>query len=616
MLRQLLIGLGLLCVSAMALADLQRPLPANAVFQLGVKPLNASTIQLTWKIKSGYFLYQDRIHVMASAGTPIQLGQVDLPDPQIKLSKQHKSTLIYRDHLTLSVPFEAKTSGEIPLNIHFQGCSDQGFCYPPMNKTLILAVDKELKLRQVFIETTSPQSTLNIGQKKALTPTVEKPVEDLMIKIKRLFSSGNVLMIIITFFGFGLLLSLTPCVLPMIPVLSGMIVGHGPSMTTRKAIWLSISYVLSMSITYSVIGGVIALLGHNLQIQMQSPVAISCFSLLFVLLALSMFGVYDLRLPMTWQNRLARVTRHQSGGHYLNAALMGSLSILILSPCITPPLLGALSYIAQTGKLHLGLVALFFLGLGMGAPLILVGASAGKLLPKTGKWMNSVKCLFGVLLLGVAIHLMSRLLAPFYIMGLWALLLIFTGVACNPFANPPTVYEKGRQAVGLICLAYGLLILYGATAGHTNPLLPLTSPHTATSNQAQPLNKITVTTLAEAKQVLTQAKTQHKPVMLDFTATWCESCKILANTTLADPHVLGALQGMVWLEIDLTANNQQSLALLHHFKVIAPPTFQFYDVSGKDIDTLQLVGEVSVDTLLRHLNLLAQRLGQTVTLSF
>ncbi len=597
-----------ICTTTFA-ANIEKPLPAKEAFDLSASVLNQSSIQLVWSIKPGYFLYHNRIRVESNSSESLDVYPLQFPDPQFK-THQGKTLLIYRDHLTLNVPFKAHIPGEQKLKVYYQGCSDQGFCYPPMTKTLTLAINGELKLDQLIQESnqiskkieTKVVSSQPDQTKQQVLQSSENTTESMLVRIEQLFSSGNALLVILTFFGFGLLLSFTPCILPMIPVLSGMIVGHGANITPRKAFLLSLSYVLSMSVTYSVIGGVIAILGSNLQMQMQSPVVIGCFSLVFVLLALSMFGVYDLRLPLSWQNKLARVTRHQSHGHYLNAALMGSLSILILSPCITPPLLGALSYIAQSGNLILGLAALFFLGLGMGTPLILVGASAGKLLPKAGKWMNTVKNLFGILLLGVAIHLLSRLLPHLYTMILWSFLLVFTGVGCKPFSNAQTIYEKCRQGLGILCLAYGLLILYGASAGHTNPLLPLQPSLVLNSQHAS--KKIHVTTLARAEQVLQDAKSHHQPVFLDFTADWCESCKILAQSTLIHPRVIHALNDMIWLEIDLTPNNQDSIDLLHHFQVIAPPTFQFYNQAGEDIKKLQLVGEIPADVLVKHLNML------------
>lgn len=581
------------------------PLPGDKVFQLTGQRIDAHHLKLIWTIKSGYFLYRERIHVAVPKSSPLNLETFDFPDPQFKIDHQGRTILIYRDQLTLTIPLQISTPGETPLIAQFQGCSDQGFCYPPTTKTITLVVDSQLQLRDVILETPDAESqapqiaqSLQPGTIKPTKTPAQTSVEQPSTQIERLFLSQNILLIIATFFGFGLLLTFTPCILPMVPVISGMIVGHGHTITTRKAIGLSVCYVLSMSATYSLIGGVIALLGQNLQIYMQSPIAIVSFSFLFILLALSMFGLFELRLPLGLQNRLARFTRHESGGHYLHAAIMGCLSILILSPCVTPPLLGVLSYIARQGSFSLGMAALFFLGLGMGAPLILVGASAGKLLPKAGKWMNTVKSLFGILLLAVAIHLLSRLLSAFYVMLLWALLLIFTGVACKPFIAGTGVYAKWRQGFGIISLAYGLFILYGASAGHTNPLLPLQVSSTLSE---QSIQSFQVTTLHDAQRLLQEAKSQKKPVILDFTATWCDSCKILANTTLRDLRVIKAAQAVMWIEVDLSNNNQDSMDLLHYFKVIAPPTFLFYNASGDQMKTLTMVGEVSATTMVAHM---------------
>ncbi len=578
------------------------PLPGDKVFQLTGKRVDAHHLKLTWTIKSGYFLYRERIHVDLPKSSRLNLEAFVFPEPQFKIDHRGHTVLLYRDQLALTIPLQTLSPGETPLLVKFQGCSDQGFCYPPTTKTLMLVIDDQLKLRDVFLETpdvAKPVFKSPRHEKIRSAQFLEKTVaEQPSTQIERLFSSGNTLLIIATFFGFGLLLTFTPCILPMVPVISGMIVGHGHAITTRKAIGLSVCYVLSMSTTYSLIGGVIALLGHNLQIYMQSPIAVVGFSFLFILLALSMFGLFELRLPLGLQNRLAKFTRHESGGHYLHAAIMGCLSILILSPCVTPPLLGVLSYIARQGSFSLGLAALFFLGLGMGAPLILVGASAGKLLPKAGKWMNTVKSLFGVLLLAVAIHLLSRLLSDFYTMLLWALLLIFTGVACKPFVAGINAYTKWRQGLGIISLTYGLFILYGASAGHTNPLLPLQTPP-ALSEQV--IKSLRVTTLHDAQRLLQEAKNKHTPAILDFTATWCESCNVLANTTLRDPRVIKATQSIMWIEVDLSENNQNSINLLHSFNVIAPPTFLFYNADGEQIQALTLVGEVSVATMMTQI---------------
>ncbi len=384
----------------------------------------------------------------------------------------------------------------------------------------------------------------------------------------------------------------------MIPVLSGIIVGHGSKLSTKKAFLLSLSYVLSMSITYSVIGAVIAFMGNNLQIAMQSPWAIGLFSVMFVLLALSMFNVYELRLPLSLQNKMANITRSQHGGHYLSAAIMGCLSILILSPCVTAPLIGVLGYIAHEGNIGLGILSLFFLGLGMGTPLLLIGTSAGKLLPRAGKWMNEVKAFFGVVLLAVAIYLLERLLPALLTMALWACLLIFSGIYLGALSRAKSRLEKFNQGAGFILIAYGLLILIGASQGHNNPLHPLQSEHI---NEQMPQSS-KVTTLTKTMQLLMDAAKQGKPVVVDFYADWCASCKVISSTVLRDQQVEKALEPFILLTIDLSANDADSHELLNYFNVVAPPAFLFFDSTGKELPALRMMGEISSDELIDHLN--------------
>lgn len=576
---------------------LSEPPPAHEVFQLTTKPLDPNTFSLNWQIKKGFFLYKNRIHLISSDQSIFQLGAIQLPKGIKKTNAQNKSYSIYKNQLNLSIPVIGEHPGEALLNLHYQGCSEDGFCYPPEDIVLKLSFNNELALMNV---TTEPPNNLP----KAPAPSPEETDE-----LSQLFSTHNTLLIILSFFGFGLLLSFTPCVLPMVPVLSGIIVGHGHHISTHKAFFLSLSYVLSMSITYAAIGALIALLGNNLQITMQSPWIIGLFSLVFVLLALSMFNFYELKLPVSWQSKLATVTRSQHGGHYLGSALMGCLSTLILSPCVTAPLIGALGYIAQSGDITLGVLSLFFLGLGMGTPLLLIGTSAGKWLPKAGHWMNGVKSFFGVLLLAVAIHLLQRILPGALIMGLWAALLIFCGLFLGALTRANSNQDRFLQGLGILCLIYGLLILIGASKGNTNPLQPLISkPVTGHSSTEE--SRIVVKTMGEMQQAL--ANTQGKPILIDFYADWCESCKVIENTTLQDPEVALLLKDFVVLKVDITDNNNDSKTLLHQFNVIAPPTFLFLDREGKELNHLRLVGELSTNTFFDHLSkTLTSRVGQS-----
>lgn len=586
------IKIHLFCLLLWPLWCWSAPLPENQVFHFSFSPFDGNTLKLDWNIKSGYFLYQERIWIENPQNKHLRIGTIDFPDPQIKVSKQDQTLAIYRDKLTLAVPVLATSGWEYLLTVHYQGCSDEGFCYPPQTRDIQLTFDKDHELKQVQPELKSADQHLVTPAEQAESPRSSQDV-------KALFLTANPAWILLSFLGFGLLLAFTPCVLPMVPVLSSIIIGHGATISTRKAFLLSLTYVLSMSVTYGIIGAVIALLGANLQILLQSPLVIGALSLVFVALALSMFGVYEFRLPVAWQTRIAGITRSHEGGHYLNAAIMGSVSILVLSPCVTPPLIGALSYIAETGSVLLGLSALFCLGLGMGIPLLLLGASAGKLLPKAGQWMNSIKYIFGMILLGLAIHLLSRLIAPFISMLLWSTLFITSGLGLKPFFAPQNdARSLITQAIGIMLIVFGGFILYGASAGHTNPWEPLRA-QLRTSSPLTP-RKI-VSNLSETQAVLAEAAKAQQPVLLDFYATWCESCQQIEKTIMQSPELSGLADHILIVQVDLSKNDEDTQALLQYFHVIAPPTFLFYDNMGHEMTDLQWVGAVDLRSLLTRI---------------
>lgn len=570
------------------------PLVASKAFIINTQKLDPNTITIEWRIAKNYFLYKNCLQVINKDKKAIQLGTISYPISQMKANKQGQLFPVYYNKVKLNIPILSEQAGESYLEIRYQGCSDEGFCYPPEHRLIKVAFSPDLEIQSTILESFERKNIDDSLNKKqspinaAFTPDFNK-----------LFASNNFIVIIFTFLGLGLLLSFTPCILPMVPVLSGIIVGHGKNITTRKAFFLSLTYVLSMSITYGIIGAGIALLGSNLQIIMQSSWAIITVSIIFILLALSMFDFYSINLPLNFQNKLANITKSHSGGHFLNAALLGSMSILVLSPCVSAPLIGALSYIAQTGDIILGLTSLFFLSFGMGIPLLLIGTSAGKLLPKAGNWMNIIKHLFGILMLGISIYLLSRILPGLFSMLLWATLCIFSGIFIRPILYSKSNQDKFKQGIAIILISYGLLILYGAASGNTNPIQPLKNNYSKITNSNT--KTIIVKSLEETQNAISVAKNHQTPVVLYFYADWCASCHVISSTTLQDKEILRQFEKILLIKVDLTKNNEDSKILLNHFQVIAPPTFIFIDKNGNTLPSSQLVGEVSAKILLNKL---------------
>ncbi|MDS4022298.1 MAG: protein-disulfide reductase DsbD, partial [Candidatus Competibacter sp.] len=492
----------------------------------------------------------------------------------------------------------------VQLKVDYQGCAEIGVCYPPLNQTVTVSLPA----------VTSPPNSLSMngeGGTKAGVGSEPAGGEAEQDRLARMLGEQRFLAIP-AFFGFGLLLAFTPCVFPMVPILSTLIAGQGASLTRRRAILLSLTYILTMAVTYTVAGVLAALLGHNLQAWFQNPWVIGFFSGLFVLLALSMFGIYDLQLPANLQNRLVDWSNRQRGGHHAGVAVMGLLSALIVSPCVAPPLIGALTFIAVTGDVALGATALFALSLGMGAPLLAVGASAGHWLPHAGHWMGRVKTVFGVLLLGVALWLLERILPPALTMVLWATLLIVTANymgAMQPQAHGAPAWRTLVKGLGLVLLIYGILLLVGVAAGGRDPWQPLRGigliAHAA--NQAPAPEFRRVKTVAEVDRAVRAAG--GRPVMLDFYADWCASCKELERYTFTDPGVRAALAGMVILQADVTANDEIDQVLLKRFGIVGPPAILFFGPDGRERREYRLVGFLEAARFAQHLRSMLARKG-------
>ena len=558
-------------------------LPVDQAFQFDTDPPSATGVVLHWRVTEGYYLYRDKIKVELPDAPGVIIGALDLPKGEVKQDEFFGRMEIYKHDFQVRVPLSghAPTSGPVTLKVAYQGCASAGICYPP--------VIKQVMLDLAGLGGASPVAAV-------AAPAVSAPVPE-QDRIAQTLASGRSWITLLSFFGFGLLLAFTPCVFPMVPILSGLIVGHGKDITTARAFLLSLAYVLAMALTYTIAGVFAALFGANLQAAFQNPWVLGSFSALFVLLAMSLFGFYDLQVPASLQGKLTDISNRQQGGTLLGAAIMGLLSALIVGPCVAAPLAAALIYIGKTGDAVLGGSALFMLSLGMGAPLLLLGTSAGKLLPRAGAWMNTVKAVFGVLLLAVAIWMLERILPGAIALVLWAALLIVSGVymgALERLQPDASGWRKFWKGIGLVIVLYGALLLVGAGSGGSDVLRPLEGMRLAGASStvmpAKTLNFTRIKSVSDLKEALAAASASGKAVMLDFYADWCVSCKEMEKYTFADPAVQQMLNERVLLQADVTANDAQDHALLQHFGLIGPPSILFFSPQGRECDTRRVMG--------------------------
>ncbi len=584
-------------------ASKNRVLEADDAFQLMVSAIDPLTIEARWIIAPGYYLYREKFKLDTVDARDVAITATDIPPGQAKEDPYFGVQQVFYDEAVATATLQRTQPHKqtLQLAVHYQGCAEIGVCYPPLRRTV--AVDLAAL---PSVPTTIPDS------KTMSPPDLPDTREAEQDRLARLLSEQKILAIP-AFFGFGVLLAFTPCVFPMIPILSSLIAGQGASLTRRRSIGLSLVYVLAMAVTYTIAGVLAALLGQNIQAWFQNPWAISLFSGLFVLLALSMFGIYDLQLPMVLQQRLTEWSNRQRGGQYFGVAIMGVLSALIIGPCVAPPLIGALSFIAITGDILLGGAALFALSMGMGAPLLLIGASAGHWLPHAGRWMVRIKAVFGVLLLAVALWLLERILPTAVIMLLWAMLFIVTATfmgAMQPLVYGTPGWRILLKGLATVLLAYGILLLVGTAAGGRDPWQPLRGVSlvsaAAEEKPSVPLFR-PIKTVADLEQMKRQAG--GRIVMLVFYADWCVSCKELERETFADPAVQTILRKVVALQADVTANDAADRALLRHFGLIGPPAILLFKPGGKEYQGQRIVGFVDAETLKKHVLLLLGAAG-------
>jgi thiol:disulfide interchange protein DsbD len=551
-------------------------LPADKAFVLTVQAEDQHTLLANFNITPDYYLYRNKISFTIANGN-FHIARVDLPNGEIKNDPNFGPLEVYHQSFQARIILD-KVDNSMPLtlNASYQGCSDKGLCYPPIDKTF------NIDFVQTLNATPSP-SPSNLDSKNISGND--------NLQIAKIFKGGSFWLIVSFFFGAGLLLALTPCVFPMIPILSGIIVGRGHKITHAHAFILSLAYVLGMAITYAVAGVAAGYSGNLLSNALQTPWVLGSFAAIFVVLSLSMFGLYELQLPTALQSRLSDTSNKLHGGHISGVFVMGALSAIIVGPCVAAPLAGALLYISQTHDAVLGGTALFFLALGMGAPLLVIGSSAGALLPKAGAWMESVKRLFGVLMLAMAIWIISPVISVLVIMILIASLLIFVAIylhALDPLPNNARGLNKFGKGLGVLLLLLGVAYLIGALSGAHDILRPLGNIVHASTEAPATLNFSRIKSASELDARI--AKTKGQIVMLDFYADWCVSCKEMDRLTFSDSAVQSKLKNALLLQSDVTANDSADKALLQRFQIFGPPATLFFDAQGKELTDFRVTG--------------------------
>ena len=573
-------------------------LPPDQAFRVEVAAQGADMIRVDFLVTPGYYLYRHRFNFSldTAAGTPsATLGSPDIPQGEWKEDEFFGRQQVFHEGVSVSIPVSRAPGGalELPIVVGLQGCADKGLCYPPEKRRFKVslpatdsAVDGGLSDRSMG-RTVSSSGGANSGGGQGFVSEQDRLAE--------LIRTGHLSLVLATFFGLGLLLAFTPCVLPMVPILSGIIAGQGSGVTTGRAFALSLSYVLGMAVMNTLAGVAAAAAGQQIQALFQQPWIIVLFSLIFVALALSMFGLFTIQMPASLQTRLSDVSNRQRAGTFGGVAVMGALSALIVSACVAPPLFAALAVIAQTGDMVRGGSALFVMSLGMGAPLLVIGTSAGRLLPKAGGWMDTVKKFFGVLMLAVAAWMLSRLVEDRWSLLLWA---IPAGIgAWLLFSEVKTRSVTGwiMRGLGAVLGLYALALITGVFLGGRDPLAPI--PQLAAPQKTLEFTRIK--TVDDLDRAIAAAAAEGRPAMLDFYADWCVSCKEMERYTFTDAAVQSALANAVLLKADVTENDEADQALLRRFEIFGPPTIAFWGSDGVERKNYRVVGFMKADEFAR-----------------
>ena len=597
-------------VSAALAAEFLDP---DQAFKLKAELNGSRTVALHWDIAKGYKLYRDKVTVAVENGndeikSPVLPKGISFTDPT-----SNEKLEIYHDKLDVEVPI-AKADKVFTLSVGYQGCAEDGLCYPPITKlftvdpakpgVLLIAGDQGAPAVPTTAATPPPAATPAPG-----AAPQEKGGQNELSIIASTLAGGSLWKVSLAFLVFGLLLSFTPCVLPMVPILSSIIVGEG-QVTRQRSFLMALAYCLGLALVYTALGIAAGLAGEGLSGALQKPWVLIMFAVLLVTLSLSMFDVYQLQMPAAIQNKLGKASGGLKRGRFAGVFFMGALSALIVGPCVAAPLAGTLVYISQTKDVLLGGLALFSMAMGMSVPLLLVGLSAGSLLPKAGLWMVSVKYVFGLLLIAVAIWMVSPVLSAQVVMLFWGAFAILCSLFLGIFdttSGKATIAQRFGKAFGFVLFVFGVLELVGAASGHTNMLEPLARTHgepvpggkESPGTEKEGISFTRIKTVAELDSALLSAK---KPVMLDFYADWCVACKEMDKFTFHDPKVMAHLKTLTLLQVDVTANTPDDVALMKRFSLFGPPGIIFFDSNGKEIPNSKIVGFLEATPFQAHVN--------------
>jgi len=568
-------------------------LPVDEAFQPRLTAIDGNTLEISIQVASGYYLYKDKI-AAETLSDRVQLGKLDLPPGEMKTDPYFGDMEVYHNDVFARLPLARATpeSLELELQVKYQGCADGGICYMPVTRTLTVSVPTATAVTALW--SVSPDG-----------PGAAGPVSE-QARLAALISNAGIWAVLATFFGAGLLLAFTPCVLPMVPILSGIIAGEGDGVSSGRGFTLAFAYVAGMALIYTAAGVAAAAIGIQLQAVFNQPWVLSLFAALFVVLALGMFGLFDLQMPSSFQTRLAALSGRQKSGTVIGAFVMGALSSLIVTACVAPPLVATLTVIGQSGDMLRGGAALFALSLGMGAPLLAVGASAGKLLPKAGSWMVAVKNAFGFMMIGLAIWMLSRILPSVLTLALWGVLVFMAGVylgGLTTLTAQSSTPQKLGKGFGLLGVIYGAVLILGSLAGGSSLLQPLAgfgSSGQVATIEGRGLDFRRIKTVQDLDAAIQTAAAEGRPAMLDFYADWCVSCLEMEHYTFTHPGVQEALADTVLLQADVTANDRDDQELLRRFGVFGPPTIVFFGPDGVQRQGFEVVGFMDAEDFAAH----------------